>query len=90
MHSNMQKVVEKDDEPKLMEIAKELVAIEKPLPETADLKAVVELLGRIEHELIVYRRERLFRTYLIILLFLLPILGLGYIIPEFMKGVTFR
>lgn len=86
----MHKTTHEEDEPKIMELAKELVAIEKPMPKTADLSAVVELLGRIEHELIVYRRERLFRTYLLILLFLLPILGLGYIIPEFMKGVTFK
>lgn len=86
----MRMTTDNGEESKIVELAKDLVAIEKPLPEKADMKAVVELLGRIEHELIVHRRERLVKTYLIVIAFLLPLLGLGFLIPEFLKSVKIQ
>ena len=74
----------------IVEIAKSLVAIEEPMPEKADFDAMVKLLGRIEHELVIYRRERLLKTYLLGALVLLPLIGLGYLIPEFLKSIKFQ
>ncbi len=70
-------------------LAKSLVALEEPLPENRDIDAVVKLLGRIEHELVLYRRERLLKSYLLIMLVLLPLIGLGFLIPEFMRSLKF-
>ncbi len=72
----------------LIDIAKDLVAIEKPLPEKADMKAVVELLGRIEHELVIYRRERIIKSAIVFLGFAASIGGLSFLIPEFIRVYT--
>jgi hypothetical protein len=70
-------------------LAKSLVAIEEPIPEKHDMNAVVELLGRIEHELVLYRRERLLKSYLLMALVILPLIGFGFLIPEFLRSVKF-
>ncbi|HXK38402.1 MAG TPA: hypothetical protein VJ579_05035 [Candidatus Paceibacterota bacterium] len=73
----------------LKEFAKSLVAIEDPMPEKHDLGAVLEMLGRIEHELVLYRRERLLKSYLIAALVILPLIGFGFLIPEFLRTAKF-
>lgn len=70
----------------LTSVASRFAAIEKPLPKEASMESILEMLGRIESELVTYRRERLYKTYMWIALFMLPILGLGYLIPEFLKN----
>lgn len=69
--------------------AKSLVAIEEPLPEKQDMGAVLEMLRRIEHELVLYRRERLLKSYLLMALVVLPLIGFGFLIPEFLRSVKF-
>lgn len=80
---------EEGDEGPLREFAKSLVAIEEPLPEKHDMNAVLEMLGRIEHELVLYRRERLLKSYLLAALVILPLIGFGFLIPEFLRSVKF-
>lgn len=86
MVKGKEKEEEKDDSI-IKDFAKSFVVIEEPLPEKANMAAVLEMLGRIEKELVIYRRERLTRFYLTILLFILPLIGLGYLLPGFMKGI---
>lgn len=76
---------EDNEESIFSSVAKSFVAIEKPLPEVANMESMLEMLGRIEHELVVYRRERLYKTYLWLALIILPILGFGFLIPSFIK-----
>lgn len=77
---------EEKDESIIKDFAKSFVVVEEPLPEKANMAALLEMLGRIEKELIIYRRERLTRFYLMLLLFILPLIGFGYLIPSFMSG----
>lgn len=78
-----------DKEGAFAEFAKSLVAIEEPMPEKHDMNAVLEMLGRIEHELVLYRRERLLKSYLLAALVILPLIGFGFLIPEFLRTVKF-
>jgi hypothetical protein len=80
--------IEGEDGP-FKEFAKSLVAIEEPMPEKHDMNAVLEMLGRIEHELVLYRRERLLKSYLLAALVILPLIGFGFLIPEFLRTVKF-
>lgn len=83
----MVKGKEKDeDESIIKDIAKRFVVIEEPIPEKANMQSILEMLGRIEKELVTYRRERLVKFYLLILFFILPLIGLGYLIPSYMAG----
>ncbi len=89
----MEKDTEKEKESEegdsiIKDIAKSFVVIEEPLPEKANMESILEMLGRIERELIIYRRERLTRFYIILLVFILPLIGLGYLIPNFMSVIS--
>lgn len=88
MNMNEQQHEEEKDNA-FADIARSLVGIEEPLPEKHDMHAVVELLGRIEHELVLYRRERLLKSYLLAALVILPLIGFGFLIPEFLRSFKF-
>lgn len=81
-------IIEEEKENSILKsVANRFMPMEEPLPEKANMEAMIEMLGRIEHELVIYRRERVYKTYLWAALLMLPILGLGYLIPSFIKSV---
>ncbi len=79
-------IAEDKEDSLLTSVAKRFAAIEEPLPEVANMESLLEMLGRIEHELVVYRRERLLKTYMWLAVLLIPILGLSFLVPSFLRG----